>query len=425
MPGSARKRRDMLQNIAIALLSVTAVVLFTQTQLTFLGAGSGYFSQLSGSDAGEGVLSPGEEAAVPASPVRVAVTGSYGRYGSLCLTTADETFAPLGRRLDEALGSARTFTPCTADDFLGALSHTSLYYDFLEPLPLSLLVGPAGAAGVDGKLSARRLVIAAEGASVRLYLWDGGAGYLTSATAVTPENLEETADGYELGSAVFAMDRPGTAFDALEPCSLLPSELPEIPVLSAAVIPAGGDRTLPALHFNPHTKSRYVDSGGTEVIMEGERSLYLRPDGTVFYKSGGSDAVTVPAGGDGLSLQQAAQGASALLNAMLGNAAGDAALYLQSVRQSGDTTTFQFGYQSGGVPIRFSDGGHAAQVTLNGAVVSSLSLRFRQYTAAGENTLLLPLTQALAIAGDHPGAELSIGYADQGGGAVRAAWLLD
>lgn len=328
-------------------------------------------------------------------------------------------------RLDEALGSARTFVPSTAEAFRGALANTSLYYDFLSPLPLSLLVGPEDAAQADEALSVRRLVIAAEGGTVRLYLWDGGDGYLVSDTAVTQENLTETAEGYELGSAIFAMDRPGTAFDALEPCSLLPVELPELPVLSAAVSLDGGDRVLSALNFNPHTKSRYVDSGGTEVVMEGDRSLSLRPDGTILYKSGGEGAVTLPGAGEHASLREAVQGAAALLNTLLGGAAGDAALYLQDVRQTGDAVTLQFGYQTGGVPIRFSDGGHAATVTLNGPVVSALSLRFRQYTADGDASLLLPLRQALAIAGDRPGAELTLGYADQGGAAVSAAWLAD
>lgn len=425
MDTKARRRRDLLQNIAIALLSVTALVLFTQSQLIFLGAGSGYLSRLSGAGSDSGGRPIPEETAVLAAPVRVAVTGDYGRYGSLCLTTADASFAPLRRRLEEALGSAQTFAPATAEAFRSALAGTSLYYDFLSPLPLSLLAGPEGGARAEEGLSVRRLVIAAEGEAVRLYLWDGGDGYYSSGTAVPPESLAETAEGYELGSAIFAMDRPGTAFDALEPCSLLPAELPALPVLSAANALDSGDRVLSALNFNPHTKSRYVDSGGTEVIMEGDRSLSLRPDGTALYKSGGDGAVTLPGAGEHAALREAVQGSAALLNTLLGGTAGDAALYLESVRQSGDTVTLQFGYQTGGVPIRFSDGGHAAQVTLNGPVVSALSLRFRQYTADRDPSLLLPLRQALAIAGDHPGAELTLGYADQGGGTVSAAWLSD
>ena len=50
MSDRARKRRDFIQNITIALLSVTAVLLFAQTQIYGLGLNSGLLSFLSGSD---------------------------------------------------------------------------------------------------------------------------------------------------------------------------------------------------------------------------------------------------------------------------------------------------------------------------------------------------------------------------------------
>ena len=93
---------------------------------------------------------------------------------------------------------------------------------------------------------------------------------------------------------------------------------------------------------------------------------------------------------------------------------GDARLYLLEWQQSETETFLTFGYQSGGVPIRFADGSAAAEVTLSGNAISTLSLRPRQYSAASAASPLLPLRQAMAIAGRTAGAELSIGYADTG-----------
>jgi hypothetical protein len=104
--------------------------------------------------------------------------------------------------------------------------------------------------------------------------------------------------------------------------------------------------------------------------------------------------------------------------------AGSAQLYLEQVQQAGTVTTLTFGYQSEGVPIRFTDGQSAAQVVLSGTVVTSVTLRLRQYTAA-EVTPLLPLRQALGIAAQERGAELSIGYIDDGSGTASANWLAD
>ena len=54
-----------------------------------------------------------------------------------------------------------------------------------------------------------------------------------------------------------------------------------------------------------------------------------------------------------------------------------------------------------------------------------MTLCFRQYTAEGESSLLLPLKQAIAIAAQQPGKELFLAYTDSGGDTVSAAWLLE
>lgn len=117
-------------------------------------------------------------------------------------------------------------------------------------------------------------------------------------------------------------------------------------------------------------------------------------------------------------------GTAALLNSLLSGQTSEAGLYLTGVRQTERTMILSFGWQSGGVPIRFDRGGSAAEVTLSGCAVSVLTLRFRQYADTGEMSLLLPLRQAMAIAVRQAGAELSIGYVD-GGVSASARWLAD
>lgn len=60
-----------------------------------------------------------------------------------------------------------------------------------------------------------------------------------------------------------------------------------------------------------------------------------------------------------------------------------------------------------------------------GGVISDMTFRVRQYTVEGTASLLLPLRQALAIAAQQEGAELSIGYADGGAGTISAGWLAE
>lgn len=428
MSENKRKHRDFIQNVAIALLSVSAVFLFAQTQVYNLGVhmGSSYFSLLSGSDSGSDNAAPSQPASLSA-PVRVVVTGPYGRYGSADLSTADAEFEPLDRLLGEVLGSARTYTACDSQAFRQSLDTTSVYYDFLEPLPLSILAGLVGGTSAEEAISARRLVVSAQGSGVFLYLWDGGDSYFRCSTAISMENLESAASHYELGNAMFAFDStdPDGQFQDVAPYSLFLDTEPNLPVLNAEVSLTDTDRLLTALQFNPNTKNRYQESIGVELIMESERSLRVYTDGSIQYRSGGDASLSVKAVGEVPTLQEAVTGVSALLNTLLSPVEGEASLYPQSIRRNGATTTLTFGYQMNGLPIRFADGGTAATVTLSGSAVSSLELRFRRYTATDTASLLLPLRQALAIAVREPGTELSIGYVDSGSAAVSASWLAD
>ena len=114
-----------------------------------------------------------------------------------------------------------------------------------------------------------------------------------------------------------------------------------------------------------------------------------------------------------------------LLNSLFPASAGENRFYLEQIRQTNETTLLSFGYQVGGVPVRFANGQSAALVELSGTAVSSITLNFRQYAVSENTSLLLPLRQALAVAADLPGAALSIGYVDRGGEAIRASWLAD
>lgn len=420
MSEKARKRRDFIQNITIALLSVLMVLLFTQSQL--FNMGSDYLGLLHGTDTPVASSPTGQD--IPLSfPLRAAVTGPYGRFGSVAFTTADETFEPLRLLLEQALSSARTPTLCSTQVFQEALQDPSIYFDFLSPLPLPVLAESVWASS-DLTTSARYLALSGQETGTTLYLWDGGTLCYRCDTALSPKDLDTTVNQYELGNARFAFEIPETG-DALAPFSLLPDETPELPVLTCSSTLSDTDRLLTLLNFNPNTNYRYPESDGSETVVEGERSVRLHPDGTVIYRDRGEDVLAIDAQADQPTLKEAASGIGTLLGELLAGSSGSSELYLAEIQQSGDSTTAAFAYQVNGVPIRFSDGRFAAEVTLTGTAVSSMTLHFRQYTSAGTNSLLLPLPQATAIAARQPGRELSIGYVDNGSGTVSAGWLSD
>lgn len=422
-------RRDMLQNIAITVLAVSAVLLFLQTQRYMLlpddGLMSGLFQAGSASDA------PVQGTAQSLSaPVRVAVSGTYGRYGDISLSTddADRFGRLLSPLLSEALGSAGTFSACTQTEFLSALSRTCVYYDFLSPLPLSILSVLAGMdTPVAFDLNARYVVVSQQSSTVDLLIWDGEDSFLRCGTSVRPSRLQDVVSSYELGNAAFAFDlaESDPAFEACAPCSLFLSPLPQYQTLSAGADVSDSSALLSALGFNPYANTRYTESNGTEVVMEGDQTLRISADGTLRYQSGGRASLFLADADHTPTPLEAVQGAWELVRELTDGRLGSASLYLTEVTVSDDTTVVRFGLHTGGTPIRFPDDGPAAEVRLSGSAVTALTVTLREYAATGESASLLPLKQASAIAALDPGRELSIAYVDSGTGSCTLSWLSD
>ena len=422
-----RSRRDFIQNITIAVLTVSAVLLFVQSQASVLYTSSSFSKWFSGPDVQTGaMITPQPEESSLSVPLRVSVASTYGRYGDLATTTADDDFLPLRQILEQALGSAQPVSLSTSQTFLSALHGTSVYYDFLSPLPLSILADLSQTGFPQNQFSAWQLVIAEEDGSVFLHCWDGEKLYYRSHTAISPEDLQEVVSLYELGNAFFAYESNDPHAQAVAPLSLFLEETPVVPQLSASSALSDTTHLLASLHFNPNTQNRYLDSDGTEVISESNnRTLRIHADGTVVYYSDGDPTLSIEAESSIPSLTEAATEVNALLNNLFFSSVGDARIYLEKIQQTAETTILHFGYQVGGVPIRFSNGQSAAVVTLTETTVSAMELRFRQYTVTETASLLLPLPQALAIAAKTPDLSLSIGYADIGRDTVSATWLAD
>ena len=422
-----RSRRDFIQNITIAVLTVSAVLLFVQSQFYTLGSSSRFSRIFAGPTAQTGsvITSPQDDVSLCA-PLHVAVTNAYGRYGNVAMTTADEEFLSLRQLLAQALDSSHSLTISSSHAFLSALNEASVCYDFLSPLPLSVLAELTRGSSGEDSISARYLVIAEEKGSVTLHIWDGAQHYYRSGTALSPEDLDEIISLYELGNAFFAFESTDPHAQSAAPCSLFLEETPELPELSSDSPLSDTTLLLASLHFNPNTQNRYRDSDGTEVISESNnRTLRIHTDGTVQYQSENDPTLSIDAETEQPTLAEAASDVNTLLSSLLSASSGDARIYLEHIEQNGDLTNLRFGYQVGGVPVRFSDGQYAALVTLSGTTVSSMTLQFRQYTITENNSLLLPLRQALAIAAGTPGNGLSIGYVDAGTHTVSATWLTD
>ena len=421
MEPAQHKRRNTIQNIVIILLSISAVLLSAQTQLYTL-APSNHKEKAPGSSGPTSYTGESVQLSDLAAPVQVAVNTEYGRIGCFTLTSSDSSLSAL---LGQALESAGMLSSCSETAFRSVLSQTSVYYNFLQPLPLSILAGVMRSQTDHPGILAQQLVVALEDGQVRLYLADGDDTFLFCSTAVSENELQQTISNYTASSVVFAFDQAETTpqYAYVDPYSLFQTEQTTLPVLSASTLSSDTDSLLRTLQFNANNKDPYTESNGTSVFVEGDRTLHIRPDGTLLYQSGGESILEIDGADDTPTMQEAVTGCATLLYSLL-NSGSDATLYVQEILQTGSTCTVRFGYQVEGTPIRFSDGTAAAEVVLSGTVIDTLSLHMRQYTITSEDSLFLPLQQAIAIAAkEETGALLSIRYADDGSSTVQATWM--
>lgn len=420
------------QNLAIAALTISALLLLTQTPLVGDLAGKTPYElvqQLLADEAptGSAVTADLTELSLP---VHVVFTSEYARFGLDAVTTLDAEFEQAGIFFSEALGSAASLSPCTEADLLSALRTTGLYLSLEAETPLSLLAGILGVtAPVQELQSVSRLLLSpdADGGNAALYLYDSAAGCFSCRTAVSSSALSAMLASLDGNGTDFAFSLSGD-YEALSPYALIFSEPDERRMLSAVSSVTDRSELLGLAEFNPHT-SGYTDSSGTTVIQEVYGTLRLQSDGTISYQGDsaaelGSLYYVSAADSGKPTVSEAVAAAQKLAFTLLRDRCGDASLYLSAVSGGERHYTVTFDYVVDGTPLRFSDGSHAASVTIEGSAITAFTLRCRSYTLTDASALLLPAPQAAAIAaGDHPGSALHVCYDDRGADSVGVNWF--
>ena len=420
---SRKKLRNLIQDLALILLTASALFLLTRLpQLQNIHL-SGRVPNLFAADPSAGEQGEDALSADMFSSVNLMVTGDieYGRCGRLCVSADDAALQPILSLFQEAMGSAGSMEPVSDDVLHRALEGPGLYLELdCGTLPLEAVAAWLGERlEFDMDLCAMALTIGEEDA-VSLYLLDGDGGIFRCATALPVSAVEPICEEFVPNGAYFAYE---TSYLALSPYTVLtaaPDPLPDV----QAELPAGYSvyNLLTALDFNAHTLSRYTESGGAEVVEESPRTLRITPDGAVtLISQGESSSSLYQASGQGLPETLAA--AWRLASALTAGT-GASPLYLRAVERTETGYVLRFGYQAEGVPVFFSDEGDALTVTYQNGAVTAFSYRCRIYTALEEEpAALLPAGMAQAIAASYPQSALSIGYEDDGSGRLAAQWL--
>lgn len=411
------------KDLLILFLIASLIFLIGQTRL--FGKAGELFSGAAGerTDA-----AGGDAAAVPISPLRLAVYRDGLRWGvQYDQEAAESGFAAFSVLFAEAMSSAGAPEAVSEQVWRQALCSTGVYMDFYYPVPMEILAGWLGGDSGTQALrgSARRICLAADGdGGVSLYYADvtDGAYYACATTLSRSVHLDAAVEDWSPNGAQFAFEVAG--METLEPYTLL-TAAPEPAVYAAGnpLLEAEGrlEELLSALSF--HSNSAALTAHGGGQLVEGNDSLRLWADGTVrFHTIGSAEHRFAIPGGD---MQSALEYVQALAQATAGAWCAPAQLRLSELSDDGEQMRIEFQYCLNGVPVRLPEGVCAAQFTVSGGAVTDFSLCLRSFTGTGETSVVLPVVQAAAAMGsmDARGRELTLLYEDSGTEQIIAGWI--
>lgn len=427
-----RKRSTVsrLQNAAIAVLTVSALFLLTQTPLFGDLAGKTPYELAQSWLTADPALpeSVESDASALSLPMHMVFTNDYTRFGLDAITTSDDRFEQAGSFFREAIGSAGALESCKDSDLLSALSRSGIYLELEAETPLSLFGEMLGVSAPEADLfKLRRLLLSPVGDKTLLYLEDLASGCYICHTAVSAAALTQALAALDGNGTDFAFALSGD-FSLLSPYTIIFSEPVQRNTLSVTSALADKESFLRLAEFNPHTENSYTDSSGTIVIREVYGTLRIPPDGAVTYQGDSAELGSLyyvnsvtPARP---TMAESINAAQKLVFTLLRDLIGDAELYFSGYEGSAKSCTVTFDYAVDGTPLHFSDGSHAAYVTIEGQTITNFQLHCRSYTVGDTPALLLPIRQAAAIAGGkYKSAELHVCYEDRGTDTASPAWF--
>ena len=420
---------EWVKTVLIVLLAAGALLLGWRSGLynDFVNA-IPLFSNVAGmmrSASGTGTGEPDdwvikEAAARPLTIVITDINGDrYGvRYDTLSRNSVyDRTSSILG----EALGSASTSQEISEDEWREALSGAGVYFEYIEPIKLSILDGWLGAQLPDMVMDTpvRRVFIAFGEDRSRVYYQSYDDGLFYGAETASFAGKAQELEMYDANGAQFAYETGLSIADEAPYLLILPgNEHPDIRAAASGSAEELLDIVIDAMGHRNETYKPYYGADGALVRVGTQFNVRVDTLGRVVYRR--TDVSPQSGEGQKPSESEVVERARAIIADTLGNTESSAEVFFESIEYgSNGSLCVCFGYYIAGGLIHLHDDEYAAIVTFIEGAVSELELNFRSYSFSGEYTKLLPEIQTLASAG----GEFVLSYSDTGAERLQPAWI--
>lgn len=419
-------KRRMIEHgktLLIVLLSISAVVLLSRTQLV-QDSGVAELLNRPRPHSGEKTVS----LTVAAKPAAIMISDGIERYAvQYDQNEVDSLFTRLSPLLGEALSSAGEPEPLGEYLWRSRLKSAGAYFDFSGEVPLSALGSWLQRESQCALThNARRLVLSL-GTDDRVYLCyqEGESGEFFSCSTELSGTLHlmPVLSGISGNAGQFAFES-GNRGANLEPYTLMTDRQTSVIYTGTTPItPKGNLGTL--LEALDYTGRNHASVSDGELYLDGNDRLRVLSSGQVMFSAAQPGKYPVPTAGEEMTAAEAIEAARKLAESTIGAFCGEAQLYLISARQNGDGYQIRFGYRLNGSSVWLYEGGWAAEFLLREGCIMEFTLRLRSYAATDSRALLLPMDRAAVMLPDLSGEkrELVIQYRDLGQSAVEPAWV--
>lgn len=430
MKNSAEKPRrrlkkgtvSALQDLAIVLLLVLGVALSAAGGLLPADVVAGWLAgkAQSGEEADEGY-------APAAAPYCIVLTPEDGAHCAVMYSGEElaETYGRFSAMLGEALGSSFGAEAVTEDDWRAALGGQGVYFDFYNDFLLSTYAIWLGTTmtGDSSGHTARRICLAIEDGAVALYYVrpraNDGRYYFRCETALPADALAGQLSSAVPNGAEFRFERAG--YEHIDPYFVMTADTPQVYSATAhsSFADLGEAAAMDAFGMNSYLAQSYPESDGTLVWVDGESTMRVGTDGTVYYASPQPEPGEVERLGPAAAIELG----RTLVEATLGRVSGDAQVQLSYIvfDESAEAYELWFSYTLNGLPVELPGGQNAAVIRLVGRTVYDVELRFRAYTLENATENVLPVDMAASIADAAGGGEPRLSYID-GAEGVTVNW---
>ena len=320
----------------------------------------------------------------------------------------------------EALGSATAPSEISEEEWRAALGGLGIYFEYKEPVRLSILDGWLGVRKPDTTADAqiRRLVVAIGEDRSRIYYQDHESGKFIGSDTSSAAGKAQELEIYSANGAVFAFES-GTAGAENAPYLLIMQERthPEIRSAAAGSAAEQFEISLGALGHGNETYATFTEPDGSVLRVGTQFNISADQHGRVVYRL----SETMQPGEDQrvYSTGEIIERARILIADTIGGSCGSAEVFFERIEYvTGDAASVYFSYYIAGGCVFLFDEGYAARVTLISGVVTEAELSFRNYSFTGDYLDLLPEVQALAAAG----GEFTLYYSDTGAERLQPFW---